>query len=241
MPLSRGARTRAAATRLCLFVLVGVAPPLRAAGIEVTATVAAATDYYFRGVSQTHNEPAVQATVAVEHASGWFGGVFASTVDLSRGPYDYQQHRDVELDADLGYGHEIGHEWLAIARAVHYGYLDQDSRYDSSEIGVGLERRGFAASVSRTDQALGYGGRATVLELVDRRPLPASLALSTGLGWYELQGLHAHCAFWHLALQRTFGKVAADLGYYGSDANGRRLFGDRARGRLVLGLAWHLR
>jgi hypothetical protein len=105
----------------CLAIALGwlgAAEPSRAADLEVSAAVTVASDYFFRGISQTCNQPALQATVGVEHPSGWFGGVFASNVDFPEGPYSDQ--RNVELDAHLGYGRELGAGWAAVARAARY-------------------------------------------------------------------------------------------------------------------------
>jgi uncharacterized protein (TIGR02001 family) len=213
---------------------LGVAEPSRAADLEVSATATAASDYYLRGVSQTGNSPTLQATLGVEHPSGWFGGVFASGVDFPDG-------RTLELDAHLGYGRELGRGWAAVASATRYAYRNDDRRYDYSELGLGFEYRGVTASVGFTDQALGYGGTGRVWELVGSRRLPGRLALNAGVGWYELGGLDDQYAFWHVALGRSLGRFAADLGYYGSDSAGQRRFGERAAGRLVLGISYGLR
>src|SRR6185503_14766704 len=92
---------------------LGGAEPSRAADLEVSTTATAASDYFYRGVSQTRNEPALQATFSVEHPSGFFAGLFASGVEFPEGPYG--DHRSVELDGHLGYGRELGRGWAAVA------------------------------------------------------------------------------------------------------------------------------
>ena len=218
---------------------LGVAEPSRAADLEVSATATAATDYFYRGVSQTRNEPALQGAFGVEHPSGFFAGVFASGVEFPQGPYG--DHRSVELDGHLGYGRELGRGWAAVASATRYTYPNDDSHYDYSELDLGLEYRGVTASVGFIDEALGYGGSGRVWELVGSRRLPRRLVLNAGAGWYELQHLDDQYAFWHVALGRSLGRFAATLGYYGSDGAGQRRFAARADGRLVLGISYGLR
>lgn len=218
---------------------LGVADPSPAADLEVSTTATAASDYFYRGVSQTRNRPALQAAFGVEHPSGFFAGVFASGVDFPQGPYG--DHRTVELDGHLGYGRELGRGLAAVASATRYTYPNDDSDYDYSELDLGLEYRGVTASVGFTDQALGYGGAGRVWELVGSRRLPGRLVLNAGAGWYELRHLNDQYAFWHVALGRPLGSFAAELGYYGSDGAGRRRFGERADGRLVLGISYGLR
>ncbi len=117
---------------------MGAAAPSSAAEPEWTAAVTAASDYYFRGVSQTLNEPALQADLAVEHASGWFGSLFASTVSFPERPYE--NLGTIEIAAQVGYGHSLGRGWTAVGTAAHYAYPDAEIGHDYLELGVGSSR-----------------------------------------------------------------------------------------------------
>jgi uncharacterized protein (TIGR02001 family) len=214
------------------------AAPSRAAEPEWTVAVTAASDYYFRGVSQTLNEPALQADLAVEHASGWFGSLFASTVSFPEDPYE--DLGTYELAARVGYGHALGRGWTAVGSAARYAYPNAQQDHDYFELGVGLNYRGVAASFGWAEDALGYAGPGRIWELVGTRSLPWRLGLSAGVGVYELPDLDDGYAFWHVALTRPLGRFAADLGYYGSDGDGRRLYGERADPRVVVGLSYRV-
>ncbi|MCU0560091.1 MAG: TorF family putative porin [Desulfobacterales bacterium] len=65
-----------------------------------SATLTFATDYVFRGVSQTDNKPAVQGSFDYKHPIGVFAGLWGSNVD------DYVSKGNVELDLYGGYGLE---------------------------------------------------------------------------------------------------------------------------------------
>ena len=54
-----------------------------------SATVTFATDYVFRGVSQTDNKPAVQGSFDYKHPSGAYLGIWGSNVDdsISKGEH----------------------------------------------------------------------------------------------------------------------------------------------------------
>jgi uncharacterized protein (TIGR02001 family) len=58
----------------------------------ITGGATVTSDYRFRGLSQTGKDPALQATINVNHSSGLYAGIWASTID------------DNDAAAVLGYG-----------------------------------------------------------------------------------------------------------------------------------------
>ena len=73
---------------------------------EISANVALATDYVFRGVSQTDNQFAIQGGFDWAHDSGFYLGTWASNVDSNffGGATDPQ----IELDLYGGFANEFG-------------------------------------------------------------------------------------------------------------------------------------
>ena len=65
-------------------------------GLSVTGTAALTSDYRFRGVTQTFNDPAVQAGFVLSHESGAYAGVWGSNVDFGGTAH-------IELDPYIGY------------------------------------------------------------------------------------------------------------------------------------------
>ncbi len=70
-------------------------------GLTVTGRATATTDYRYRGVSQSDGDPALQGSVSLSHNSGFYGGVFASTLT------DNLRPGNLELSAYAGYSREI--------------------------------------------------------------------------------------------------------------------------------------
>lgn len=62
---------------------VATTPPVDEASPPFTVTGGATltSDYRFRGLSQTNGDPAAQATINVNHQSGFYVGTWASTID----------------------------------------------------------------------------------------------------------------------------------------------------------------
>ncbi len=81
-----------------------------------SATLTFATDYVFRGVSQTDNKPAVQGSFDYKHPIGLFAGLWGSNVD------DYVSKGNVELDIYGGYGIEIVPAFNVQASLIYYYY-----------------------------------------------------------------------------------------------------------------------
>ncbi|SDB95305.1 TorF family putative porin [Acinetobacter boissieri] len=73
---------------------------LQAYGLTFSGAATLASDYRFRGQSQTENDPALQGTFTLTHTSGLYFNVFASSVDL---PLSNGKSAHLELDPTLGF------------------------------------------------------------------------------------------------------------------------------------------
>lgn len=86
-----------------------------AAQTEVSANVGFVTDYRFRGISQSDRKPAVQGGFDVEHDSGFYAGIWGSSISwLGAGA-------GVEIDVYGGYAGEVGDFFYDVG-LLHYNY-----------------------------------------------------------------------------------------------------------------------
>ena len=74
---------------------------LSQAGVSFAGTAALTSDYRYRGVTQTQNDPAVQVGFALTHESGLYAGVWGSNVNFGGA----DPH--LELDPYVGYATEL--------------------------------------------------------------------------------------------------------------------------------------
>jgi uncharacterized protein (TIGR02001 family) len=74
-------------------------------GLTVTVTPTVASDYLFRGISQTRNNWAGQATADVQHESGFYIGTFVSNATFLAAPFNDSR---MEVDALAGYRFALG-------------------------------------------------------------------------------------------------------------------------------------
>lgn len=71
--------------------------PLSEMGLSFSGSAAITSDYRFRGLTQAQNDPAIQAGFTLAHTSGFYLGVWGSSVDFGEGS------PSLELDPSIGY------------------------------------------------------------------------------------------------------------------------------------------
>jgi uncharacterized protein (TIGR02001 family) len=92
-----------------------LAPP--ASPYTFTANVNAVTDYYFRGLTQTWGQPAIQGGFDASHTSGLYAGFWASNVSGN-------QFAGGSLETDWcgGYSHKLNDDFTLGAGLIYYWY-----------------------------------------------------------------------------------------------------------------------
>lgn len=98
-----------------------------AAQAQITANVAVASDYRFRGVSQTQNGPALQGGFDYAHSSGFYVGNWNSSVSN----VVYPDSTGVEMDAYAGYRTTIKGFAVDVG-SMNYFYSQAAGRFNSN-------------------------------------------------------------------------------------------------------------
>ena len=116
---------------------------------EISANVTLATDYAFRGVSQTDNQFAIQGGFDWSHSSGIYLGTWASNVDSQffGGGTDPQ----IELDLYGGFAREFSNGLGYDIGYLRYQYPG-GSDFNTNEFYGSLSYMGFSASVNYSDE-----------------------------------------------------------------------------------------
>jgi uncharacterized protein (TIGR02001 family) len=199
-------------------------------GFTVTTQLTLATDYLFRGVSQTQTGPAIQGALDIEHATGLYVGGFATNVDFAA-PSD----ANIELDGLFGYRREIFGIKFDVG-AIYYAYPganDQPFTLNyweialkaSYEIGPATLLGAFYYS---PDFQLESGTGLYTEGGIDLK-LPFEFVISGRLGYQSIDknerfGLPDYWN-WNLSVSReVFGFVFA-VGYYDTDISKRECGG----------------
>lgn len=108
---------------LAALLLVGSAPALAqdaaaTPDFTVTGGVTGVSQYRFRGVSLSDEDPALQGTINVNHSSGFYVGAWSSMID----GFGELGGSNLELDLYAGYGREIGGGLKLDGGLLYYAY-----------------------------------------------------------------------------------------------------------------------
>lgn len=106
---------------LSVFGLAMGASLAAQADVKWTSTLSATSDYKFRGISQTQNDPALQGSVEAGY-KGFFVGLWASNVDFASDP-----GADVEIDLSAGYTYDFNENTSLTGKVLYYWYPGADT------------------------------------------------------------------------------------------------------------------
>jgi len=185
-----------------------------ATGPQFTYSVTAASDYIFRGVSQTENNPAVFGAARVTDDQ-FYAGAGIENVDF---------HNSTNAEYDLSGG------WTPVVEGfrldlgvIRYGYIDEPvhTHIDTVDFkGVVLHDFGpatFAIAVYYTPNFFGAGRDGIYVEGRGTYKITDSLSASGALGRQTVDGGIDHTT-WNAGLNYTVtNNISIDARYYDTD------------------------
>lgn len=202
---------------------------------EVSGNVALTTDYVFRGISQSDEQPALQGGFDYAHDSGLFLGVWGSSVDFDDGDL-----ANLELDYYVGYGGEVS----GFGYEVSYTYYDYPGtgpvHYDYQELGAKLSYQWVSAGLAFSDDYFGEAGAYYYPWAEVQMELPQEITLGLHVGYNISEdndrfGTDDYLD-WSVSISKNFLDLDWDLTYVDTDLSERECYGgtDLCDARLVL-------
>lgn len=199
------------------------------------------TDYIFRGLSQTDENPAVQADFGYAHPLGFYLGAWGSSVDESI------SDGNVEIDLYGGYSRELFKNFTVDAGVIYYWYPgDNDdpevdfveghvgAAYAFSELPLSPE---LGAGFNYSPDFYGEDGDAYYVNGTLGLTLPYKFGLGFEVGYQDVEGGETtgngaglnggngfDYVFWKVGLSREVLGFALDVSYY--DTNEQDYLGD---------------
>ena len=142
-----------------------------AAHADVTATVTAVSDYDFRGITQTAQDPALQGSVDWTNDTGLYLGAWASNVDFG-------DDIDVDIEVDLYGGIRGGEDITWDLGIVYYTYMD-GSEFNYPEIYGSVGYKWLSGKVWYSDEFGGVDDNGSAYYIEANASVPVG---ETGLG-----------------------------------------------------------
>ena len=212
------------------FTTVLLAPSAASAEgppVELGGTLALASDYVFRGVSQTMGRTALQAGADAAMPGGVTLYGWASNVDFTA-PGDPDDGADVEIDLGINVELDIGAAGLLQGGLVRYLYPDvaPGVDYDYTEwLLVWTFRERLCAELTYSDDVFGVGEPGWAWQVGWTQPLFERLSLAITYGRYELdQAYGSDYGYGEITLSREIGPVTVALAYSDTSAGADALF-----------------
>lgn len=229
--------------RWLALALVMLAPQVYAQDEEAAATedekpwsltTAFVSDYRFRGISQTNEDPAVQLTFNWGFDSGVYLGAFASNVDFVDG-----DGANFELDLFGGYAWDISENFSADIGYTAYLYPADDADYNYGELIAKLTYKewlsgtiGYSNDVFASDEDGIYYGLSSSL------PLSETFSVSMSAGYYDLEDVFDDSIVdYSFVLNKAYGPLNLSLGYYGTNNRLEDVYGENRSGRTIFGVS----
>ena len=194
--------------------------------------VTAVSDYVFRGVSQTDEDPTLQAGFTYTSPVGLYAGVWGSGVDF--GPGD----PSTELDYLIGYGVDVTDSVNFDVLLNRYTYLGASELNYNELITTTTFADQYKLTVAYSNDVWNSGTDGWYYGVGGEWALPQqfTLAANVGRSTFE-QGIAKDYTDFNIGVSRQFGLFNLGLGYHGTDGNGRDNSGKLADNRVVFTVA----
>ncbi len=215
------------------FLLADVASAMEGddGELPLSGSVAIASDYVFRGISQTLGSPALQASVDLQFDNGFYAYAWGSNVDFYPAAEPDDGARS-EINIAAGYAAQLGDRWSVDVSLVHYLFpgTHEDIDYDYNELISTLcfddrlsATLGYSNSVDGTDSESWFS------ELGYEFTLPRDVAFEVAYGYYDLSNAYGSgYGYARADVTRDFAAAQVTLSYYDAFGGADKIFFEQA-------------
>lgn len=209
---------------MALLLLLGLltAPAVSAQGFYSGGYVTAISDYVFRGISQTGEDPALQLGLDFAWKQLSFS-FWATNVDFGVG-----STADAEIDLGVAWSHQMGQNLTLTAAATRYLYSGE-SALNYNEFSLSFEFGSTNLGFYLAPDYAGSDGDGTYVGLSHSISLPKEVALDLNVGRNGFDAEVGVPDYWDYGatLSRSFGQVDLSLAYINTDLPDDTLSNDR--------------
>lgn len=202
------------------------------AASPISWEIGAVSDYVFRGVSQTDENPTAQVGITYTSPIGVYVGSWASGVDFGAGS------PDIEADYFVGYNWAVSDAVNIDFMLNHYTYPGASEMAYNELITTATFAEHYKASVGYSNDVFNSSSTAMYYSVGGEWPLPQDFSVSANIGRSifndNVAANAADYSDWNVGVGKKIGMVDLSLGYFGTDGKGREGYGEVAHSRVVL-------
>ena len=178
---------------------------------EASANVALTSDYVWRGMSLTNEDPAIQGGMDIEY-KGLYAGVWASNIAQLDDGNGEDRSTSLETDLYLGYAGDMGNFSYDVGY-IQYIYMNLAEELNFGEAYVGV---GYDFDVVAIGASYALGVKTNEFEATDNIEFTASIPLPLELSFDLAYGMFEDMNdYYYTSLSRDFGKFNLNLAYTG--------------------------
>ena len=219
-------------TPLAAIAMAACLPAAHASGLSGVVTLA--SEYVYRGQAYSNHDPALSAGLDYEHDSGFFAGIWASTIDL-RTTFG---RRETELDFYFGYQFEPRGPVSVSASLIRYTYPGHTGArdYEHSELMLAATLYDhYTVEFAYTDDVYDLDRPARSWALRGEWPAANYWVVSAGIGMSDLTAVNTdRYLYWDVGASTRWSRVTMDLRWYDNEAIVGRFARWSAGSRLVV-------
>lgn len=221
--ISTNALSRTAIAASALAASLAVAAPAHAqdepsSGVSVSGSVTLVSDYRFRGVTQSGEDPAIQGGLTLNGTSGLYGGIWASSLEEDMG------YGSTEVDFFAGYRTEISPGTTLDGGVLYYVYpnaegLDFFEPYASITTTLGPATAKLGAAYAWSQDAIGDANNVYVYgDVLGGIPnTPVTLRGHLGYSDGSLSWGAGNYLDWNLGIDYATGPLLFGISYIDTD------------------------
>ncbi|MEM9622904.1 MAG: TorF family putative porin [Pseudomonadota bacterium] len=206
-----------------------------ASAVEMSGSATIATDYIFRGVSQTSEKGAVQAGIDVAWDSGVYAGIWGSNVDFG-------SEVTTEMDFFVGYGFDVAEGVSLDLSYIYFNYAGNESALNYSEYVASLGVSDFSFTLVYSPDYFGSDESTLVYAVGYSTSLSDNWSIDLHVGYTDSDtdalGTDEDSYLDYLAgVNYDWGGTTFTLAVTGTDADEDENFGDLGETRAVFSIS----
>jgi uncharacterized protein (TIGR02001 family) len=191
--------------RRSVILLLGLLA--NAAGAQVSGTLAAVSDYRYRGITLSDRKPAAQISATYDDPIGWYAGAFGSTVRLAP-----PVGANFQAMAFGGYALRLP-SGVSVEAGGDYSLFTNAHGDDYGELFIGAATENFSARVYYSPKYFGQSSNAVYGEVNASLPLFDRLQLIAHVG--VLKSAYPHVVDGRIGLVADFELFHLEIAWVG--------------------------